>query len=194
MRKTFPLSEMSLKRTLILILFLLCEMVWASDAVAPAPQFTEGNQLLRPEGYREWVYLSSGLGMSYGKAGYDEHPDFTNVFINPTAYREFVRTGKFPDGTIFVLEIRSSESKGSINQGGQYQGRLVGIEASVKDAKRFPEKWAYFGFIGSDGEALPQAKAFPKDACWKCHSEHATNDNIFLQFYPALREAREKAK
>jgi hypothetical protein len=131
--------------------------------------------------------------MSYGGKTYDEHPDFTNVFIKPEAYREFVKTGEFPDGTVFVLEIRRSESSGSINKGGQYQNRLVGIEASVKDTKRFPEKWAYFGFIGPGGAPLPQAKAFSKDACWKCHAEHAAADNVFLQFYPALREAREKA-
>ena len=33
----------------------------------------------------------------------------------------------------------------------------------------------------------------PKDSCWTCHNEHAAVDNAFLQFYPALREAREKA-
>ncbi len=176
-------------RTLLLATVLANAALLATDAPAPAPRFAEGNQLLRPEGYREWVYLSSGLGMSYNKGGYDEHPDFTNVFIKPDSYREFVKTGGFPDGTVFVLEIRKSESQGSINKGGQYQNRLVGIEASVKDEKRFPEKWAYFSFIGEKGEPLTQAKAFPKDACWKCHNEHAATDNVFLQFYPALREA-----
>ena len=160
------------------------------EATTHSPKFTQDNQLVRPEGYREWVYLSSGLGMSYGDATYDEMPNFTNVFINPEAYREFVATGKFPDGTVMVLEIRRSESKGSINKGGQYQNRLVGIEASVKDGKRFPEKWAYFSFIGDGREPLPQAKPFPKEACWSCHNQHAAVDNVFTQFYPALREAR----
>jgi len=180
-------------RALLLASVLASATLLASDAVAPAPQFAEGNQLVRPEGYRGWVYLSSGLGMSYGVKTYDEHPDFTNVFIKPEAYREYVKTGEFPDGTVLVLEIRSSENSGSINKGGQYQNRLVGIEASVKDTKRFPEKWAYFSFVGDDRTPLAQAKAFPKDACWKCHNEHAATDNVFLQFYPALREAREKA-
>jgi hypothetical protein len=162
-------------------------------AASDAPQFTADNQLIRPEGYREWIYLSSGLGMSYGGKTYDEQPDFTNVFIKPESYREFIKTGEFPEGTVLVLEIRRSESTGSINKGGQYQTSLVGIEASVKDSKRFPEKWAYFGFIGPGGAPLPQAKGFPKDACWKCHAEHAAADNVFTQFYPALREAREEA-
>jgi hypothetical protein len=173
--------------------FLASSALLASEARAPAPQFAEGNQLLRPEGYREWVFLGSGWGMSYNEKAYDEAPDFTNVFIKPEAYRAFIQSGEFPDGTVLVLEIRKAGSLESINKHGQFQDRLVGIEASVKDEKRFPEKWAYFSFIGKDGEALPQAKPFPKDACWKCHNEHAVADNVFLQFYPALREARASA-
>src|SRR3970040_862402 len=148
-------------RGVLLAILLIGAALPASEAQAPTPQVSEGNQLLRPEGYGEWVFLSSGLGMSYGEKAYDESPDFTNVFIKPEAYREFVATGNFPDGTVLVLEIRRSESKGSINKGGQYQNRLVGIEASVKDEKRFPGKWAYFSFIGDGREPLPKAKQFP---------------------------------
>lgn len=180
-------------RSLLLATLLMGAVLLGAEANTSAPQFTTDNQLIRPEGYREWVFLSSGLGMSYDQDGYDKNPQFTNVFIRPEAYREYVATGKFPDGTVFVLEIRKSESKGSINKGGQFQNQLVGIEASVKDEKRFPEKWAYFGFIGKGGEALPQAKPFPKEACWTCHNQHGAVDNVFTQFYPALREARGKS-
>ncbi len=35
-------------------------------AAPPAgPQFTADGKLVRPEGYRRWVYVSSGFGMSY---------------------------------------------------------------------------------------------------------------------------------
>ena len=64
------------------------------------------------------------------------------------------------------------------------------MEVALKDEKRFPEKWAYFNFTGRGGALLAQAKAFPKESCWKCHNEHAAVDNVFLQFYPVLREAR----
>ena len=165
----------------------------ASAPLRSDPQFTADNQLLRPDGYREWVFLGSGLGMSYSEKAYDEAPDFTNVFIKPEAYREFIRSGKFPDGTVMVLEIRKAGSLESINKRGRFQDRLVGIEASVKVAKRFPEKWAYFSFIGNDGKALAQAKPLPKDACWKCHNQHGAVDNVFVQFYPVLRAARPAA-
>ena len=181
-------------RVLLLAILLASAAFLGAQGNTSVPRFTDDNQLIRPEGYREWVYLSSGLGMSYDQHPYDKNPRFTNVFVRPEAYREFVATGKFPDGTVLVLEIRRAESKGSINKGGQFQDQLIGIEASVKDDKRFPEKWAYFSFIGDQSKALPKAKAFPKEACWKCHNEHGAVDNVFVQFYPALREARDSTR
>ena len=76
-------------------------------------------------------------------------PAFDNVFVNPSAWVKFKETGVWPEGTIFVLEIRYSTSKGSINQHGHYQTDVNAIEAAVKDSTRFPQtKWAYFGFGG----------------------------------------------
>ena len=99
------------------------------------PKFTAEGQLVRPNDYREWVYLSSGLGMTYGpaaEAARDGNPRFDNVFVNPASYRAFMATGKWPDKTIFVLEVRASESKASINNGGRFQSSLVAIEAEGK--------------------------------------------------------------
>ncbi len=45
------------------------------------PHYTSGNRMLRPANYREWVWLSSGLGMSYTPGPADQNPDFDNVFV-----------------------------------------------------------------------------------------------------------------
>lgn len=164
---------------------LACGVIATLRAQAPAeePQFTKDNQLIHPQNYREWIYLSSGLGMSYSKqAGGPEL--FTNVFVAPAAYRTFQATGKWPDKTMFVLEERAASSRGSINQTGHYQSDLEGLAASVKDEKRFGEKWAYFSF--SKGEASTAAN--PKSICWQCHNSHGAVDNTFVQFYPTLKE------
>ncbi|HET7841007.1 MAG TPA: cytochrome P460 family protein [Terriglobia bacterium] len=167
---------------------------FAAGANTGAPQFKDGNQLVRPEGHHQWVFVGSSLGMSYRKdAGYENAPEFHNVYITPNAYQEFREKGTFPDGTVMVLEIVASGGNASINKAGKFEDKILGIEASVKDSKRFPEKWAYFGFMGEKGEALAEAKPFPKSACWSCHNPHGQVDNVFVQFYPVLREAREKA-
>ena len=141
-----------------------------------------------PADYREWVFLSSGLGMTYNPSntpGMQMKPSFTNVFVNPAAYRSFLATGKWPDKTMLVLEIRASASKGSINQGGSYQSDVVAIESEVKDTAKFPGNgWAFFGFgKSSTGKMLART-----EDCYSCHLQHAAVDNTFVQFYPVLLE------
>jgi hypothetical protein len=150
---------------------------------AAVPEYTSDGQMKLPEHYREWVYLSTGFDMSYSANGMDMgHHMFDNVFVNPEAYRVFVETGTWPDKTMFVLEARHAEGRGSINQKGNFQGSdIMGLEVHVKDT-RFSGRWAFFGF----GESKT-AKMIPTTAaCYSCHSEHAAVDTTFVQFYPTL--------
>jgi hypothetical protein len=155
----------------------------AQTAVSNAPSYTDAGELRFPEHYREWVYLSTGFDMSYNPAMDMNHHMFDNVFVNPEAYQSFLQSGTWPDKTIFVLEARKAESKGSINQAGHYQGSsLMGLEIHIKDESRFPGKWAFFGF--DDGKL---GKIFPTTAsCYSCHQQHAAVDTTFVQFYPTL--------
>lgn len=148
-----------------------------------APEYTSDGQLKRPADYRQWIYLSSGFDMSYSTAsGMGNHHSFDNVFVNREAYQAFQKTGAWPDKTVLVLEVRDAEGKGSINQKGNYQGRLADMEVHVKDEARFPGKWAFFGFDGGDtGKMIPTSAS-----CYSCHAEHGAVDTTFVQFYPTL--------
>jgi hypothetical protein len=155
----------------------------ASAAAVEAPAYAPNGDMLPPTNYREWIYLSSGIDMSYFPKPADM-PTFDNVFVNPAAYRSFVATGTWPDKTVMVLESRGAESKGSINQSGHYQGTdLMGVEVHVKDVARFPGGWAFFDFSSptSNGKIFP-----PTAACYSCHQQHAAVDTTFVQFYPTL--------
>lgn len=145
------------------------------------PRYTADGKLMLPEDYRDWIFVSSGLGMNYGPAGGDA-PAFTNVFVAPPAYRHYLATGHWPDKTMFVLEVYSAASHGSINKQGNYQDAMLGVESEVKDESRFPEKWAYFGF-GTDGKT---ASKIPQSNCWSCHNQNGAVENTFTQFYPTL--------
>ena len=128
----------------------------------------------------------SGLGMTYGpvaEANRDMGPMFDNVFVTPAAYHSFLETGKWPEKTMFVLEVRGAVEKGSINNGGHYQGEIHGVEVEVKDTSRFPGNgWAFFGFGQSK-----QAKMIPASgSCYTCHPTKGAVDNTFVQFYPTL--------
>lgn len=146
------------------------------------PRYAADGQLTLPSDYREWVFLSSGLGMTYQQSP-SHPPEFTNVFVNPAAYRSFIANGTWPQNTMLLLEVRAAASKGSINQGGSYQGEVLAIEAEVKDSAKYGGAgWAFFAFgKASSGKLLPHS-----EECYSCHLNHGAVDNTFVQFYPAL--------
>jgi Cytochrome P460 len=159
----------------------------AASSRSDVPQYTAEGRLVLPRGYRDWIYLSSGLGMEYSAEG-KPGSEFTNVFVKPSAYRSFLSSGRWPDRTVFVLEVRNSTTRGSINRGGHYQSGLRSLAASVKDVNRFPKKWAYFSF----GKDVQPAGANPPAHCYQCHNTHGAVDNTFVQFYPTLKPLAEK--
>jgi len=179
MRRAFLVSVAALAS-------ILAAHTMAEDRDTTRPQY-EAGRLVRPEGYREWIYLSSGLGMNYNRAA--GGPElFTNVFVPAWAYRAFVATGKWPEKTVLVLEERGSQTKGSINNTGHFQTDLEGLAVEVKDPSQFADTWAYFGF----GDDANTAEANPKGACWQCHNDHAAVEHTFVQFYPTLRPIAQK--
>ncbi len=173
--------------TTLLILVVTALTLVAASPEADTPSYTSSGELLRPGNYREWIYLSSGMDMSYSPMAMDHHM-FTNVFVPQAAYREFLKSGKWPDKTMFVVEERMSSSTGSINKAGQFQTGLMGIGVEVKDEKRFPERWAYFSFDENTKSTSPN----PKAGCWQCHEDHAAVEHSFVQFYPTLKPVAQK--
>jgi len=171
--------------------FLLHPVPAARAAASNVPAYASNGDLLPVTNYREWVYLTSGLGMSYTAKPADMLM-FDNVFVNPEAYRSFLATGTWPDKTVMVLEVREAKNKGSINQNGHYQGTdLMGMEVHVKDVARFPGGWAFFEFASpsANGKVFP-----PAATCYSCHAEHAAVDTTFVQFYPTLLPIAQQKK
>jgi hypothetical protein len=170
---------------------------WAAPG-APAPatqpklagaEFSADGKLQRPVDYRNWRFVTSGLGMSYGPAAkaaaLTGRVMFDNVFVQPEAYDAFVRDGVWPEGTMFVLELRGNETQRPPNNNGYFQTDLHGIEVSVKDSSRFKGRWAYFDFGQASG-ATPQ----PESSCFACHLKNTAVDMTFVQFYPTLQKVK----
>lgn len=151
-----------------------------------APTYTADGKIVPPTDYRQWVFLSSGVDMSYNKkAMASKVPMFDNTFVPPAAYQSFLKTGTWPDKTQIVLEIRGSAHDKSINHRGHFQsGAPMAIEMHVKDSKRFKGGWAFFGV---DADTMQPAEQIPTDrACYSCHKAHGAVDTTFVQFYPEL--------
>jgi hypothetical protein len=158
----------------------------ASDAVTP--RYGADRALQLPANYREWVFVGSSLGLSYDAAP-DDHEMFHETLMEPTAYRHFVATGEFREGTMLVLMLHGTETGVLPGRRGRFAGEIHGVEMAVKDKTRTPEGWAYYGFGGMGGTTATSAQPAPANACFSCHKQHAARDNVFLQFYPLLAEA-----
>ena len=122
-----------------LLAVLTCELLLTSGDLKKAEagnalnelRYMPDGQMKFPEHYREWIYLTSGLGMSYTPGAAADHPMFDNMFVNPTAYKAFLSTGTWPDQTVMVLELRGSETKASIDQRGSSQSAgVMGVEGA----------------------------------------------------------------
>lgn len=154
-----------------------------NTAASDGPNYTADGQLKMPERYREWIFLTSGIDMSYSpNAAMAGHSMFDNVFVNPAAYRVFQQTGTWPDKTTLVLETRGAEGPASINKRGHSQSQqIMGMEVHVKDA-RLKNGWGFYEFKGPGSAKLIERPS----SCYQCHESHGAVDTTFVQFYPTL--------
>lgn len=177
-------------RTILIVATVILLRVAAASQHAgkPAPSYTADGSLELPADYRTWVYLSSGLGMTYdANASSNANPMFTNVFVKPEAYRGFLNTGTWPDKTVFMLEERASGTNVGPNRAGHFQTDLRGVATLVKDESRFPEKWRFFIFDSKEGLPVGPANPVTTKACLDCHTKNGAVDHTFVQFYPTLK-------
>ncbi|MEN8374000.1 MAG: cytochrome P460 family protein [Gemmatimonadota bacterium] len=152
----------------------------------------EGNLNL-PHDLYEWILVGSSIGLGYNEdapqTAAGEAPGFFhNVLMEPSSYSHYAETGDFKEGTMLALMMYEPGVQAAPRENGFYEERFVAMEIAVKDAERFEDGWGYTNFVIEDevpsatGEAMP-----PGNGCFECHAEHAGNDNVFVQFYPAIR-------
>lgn len=180
-----------MRKTVLLAALPLFALLAIAAAAFDGPARFDGERRLQfPADYREWVFLSAGHGMSYGPAAQTGgDPPFDNVFVDRASHAEFLKTGRWREGAMFVLEIRGQRTHGSINRNGAFQGgEPLAIEVHLKD-KDVPGGWAFYSFDGGKPAAM-----IPTDAsCYSCHRQSAAVDTTFVQFYPTLLPVAEKA-
>jgi Cytochrome P460 len=209
----YTLSKMPPRRGLAAGAAALCFVLVASGLPARSqssgePRYAAGGDLLLPEGFDTWVFAGSNLGLSYtpdAAAAAGTPPpralraqQFHNVSITKTAYDYFLTNGQFPDRTVLVMQVFEAVEKDTkgVLASGVFNGRRVGLEVAVKNTARPDGKttpWAYYNFTDpSDrSKVLASATAFPDESCANCHQHHASVDNVWVQFYPALRDRRQ---
>ena len=170
----------------------------AAQEIARA-EFTASGEAVQPVGYRQWVFVGAPLTPNALNGGEAPFPEFHNVYVEPSAFAHFVRTGEWAEGTQIVKElttIRQNDNdpdtgaSAEVSGIGYQQGEFNGLELKVKDKARFPDMpggWAYFSFGHHEPPYAATATAFPAETCNACHEAHAETDWVFTQFYPVIR-------
>lgn len=165
--------------------------------------FNADGSVDQPENWRSWVFVGAPLTPNALNGGEAPFPEYHNVYIEPSAFAHWSRTGEWADGTQFVKElvlIREGadcdpETGACFESSGQgfFQGEFAGLELKVRDAQRFadePGNWAYFSFGHQPEPYAETATAFPTESCNACHEVNAADDFVFTQYYPVLRAAK----
>jgi hypothetical protein len=178
----------------------------AQTQSASDPQYTSTGNLVRPKDFHGWVFVGSNLGLGYDKevaantareAARPNLGEYHNIYLKPDNYAAYVRTGRFPDKTVLVMDVyraQQRDAKGVVTAG-SYNGQSLGVEVAVKNANR-PDgsrtDWAYYDFTErSGGGNLPAEKKAEDDGdCYACHKAHAGYDNVWVQFYPVIRDVK----
>src|SRR4030095_9741507 len=123
--------------------------LWQVTANPTVAVFRGRDTLRLPADYRKWIVLGTA---STG-------PHVGNIYVSPAAYHEYERVGKFPEGTVMVLESKAARNSG------------IALEASVKD-RRFNEGWGYFRFDATAEGLAKKTRALPESAgCLACHRD-----------------------
>src|ERR1700739_4573568 len=160
--------------------------------------FDTDGKLKRPEGYRHWVFVGAPLtpnGLNNGKAGF---PEYHQVYVEEKNIDVYLKTGVFPEGTVFVKELTrvlnptfpdGSPPEPSVR--GYFNGEYNGMDVTVKDSKRFAATngWGFFNFGHHPLPYAEWAKEASADEWSNCPQAFvAKTDMTWVQFDPILRD------
>jgi hypothetical protein len=177
-----------MKRSLIATTLGALAAALLATAAFAGPSFDKDGKIMIPDGRDRWPTVGATYALSYeGDGGVT----INTVRMDPESYEAYVKSGKFPVGTMLDLEVRRPVEEVAPAKGGKTQGAVVGRSLHVKDEKAGAGTWTFYGFGAGakTGNPIPRSQA-----CYSCHDEHAgKTDTVFMQFYPSLAEAQEAA-
>ena len=169
----------------------------ASSSIV-AVQYTPDGKLKLPVGFRRWVFLGAPLTPNALNDGEANFPEFHHVYVEEKNLDVYLKTGAFPEGTILIKELTRvlnptfpDGSRTEPSGRGYFNGELNGIDASVKDSKRYARTngWGYFTFGHHPMPYEQTASEKPVSECAGCHLANvAKTDMTWVQFYPLLRD------
>ena len=169
----------------------------AAQTQSPSVAYTLDGKLKLPTGYRKWVFVGAPLTPNALNGGQANFPEFHHVYVEERNLDAYLKTGSFPEGTIFIKELTRvlkptfpDGSRTEPSGRGFFNGEFNGIDATVKDSKRYSKTngWGFFTF---GHHPLPYEQTAAEASISECAGCHIANvaktDMTWVQFYPMLR-------
>jgi Cytochrome P460 len=168
-----------------------------AQAQRSAAVFNSDGKMQLPTGYRRWVFVGAPLtpdGLNNGKANF---PEYHHVYVEAHNLDAYLKTGSFPEGTVFVKELTRvldpafpDGSRTEPSGRGYFNGAYNCMDVTVKDSKRFAKTngWGFFNFGHHPEPCEKTAAERSATECAGCHIANvAKTDMTWIQFYPELR-------
>jgi hypothetical protein len=170
-------------------------LLWLSSSQAQektdnfSPYVDSQGRISLPKDYRgKWTYLGAWAVPMKKAPGQGFH----DVFTQSESVEAYKKTGKFPDGTVLVKEIRKINS-GKMTTGQAYwAGDIAQWFVMVKDEKgRFKNNlnwgngWGWALFKAND--PTKNVSTNFQDDCIGCHIPAKSTDWVYIQGYPTLK-------
>lgn len=158
----------------------------------------KGNITLPSDFRARWVHLGTWVATSKvpipGAAAEQTSPGpgLHEVYTQPESVKAYKKTGKWPDGTALVMEVRAIQWDDVPTGHVMYAGEGAQWFIMVKDTKgRFKnnpnwgEGWGWALFKAD----APKKNVSPnyKNDCLGCHEVAKETDWVFVHGYPTLR-------
>jgi len=162
------------------LLLAITTALFAQDRALKPIEYTKDGGVPFPD-YSKWVFIGSGVSDQA-----KPNLRFSNIFVDPAAYDQYMKKGVWPDRTIIFSEKRAAASMLPVtpNGGWSQTGEVLAAEMEVKDAAK--GGWNFYEAGPGERIAKPVANSEP---CHSCHAQKSAVDNTFVQFYPRLVEA-----
>ena len=130
-----------------------------------------------PDGFRAWTHVSSAL---VTEAGPPKYAGIHHIYGNAAAIAG-LKTGRYPDGAVFVYDQWSSAKDGPAAIA---PAERKFIDVMVRDSRRFAatDGWGYAEFVGPERTRHAGIDSDPVRACHACHKKLAGPSFVFSRW------------
>ncbi len=187
---------------LVLALFLIPIIaLGASEKRGTFSPYVDGRgNITLPTDFRTgWVHLGTWVVTSKaptpGAAGSEQPspgPGLHDVYTQPESVKTYKKTGKWPDGTVLVKEIRTIKwddlPTGHVIYAGETTEWFIMVQdgkGRFKDNPNWGDGWGWALFRAAD--LKKNISTGYKNDCLGCHEVAKDTDWVFIHGYPAVR-------